>query len=306
MGRRPAGTGNLFVRADANGGETYYATWYADGRKVKRRIGAKRLPGTRIGLTKTQAEAELRRLIGEVRASVPRDDRITVEVAGDRYVDYLETVKGRKPTTITDYRTILRRHLVPFTAGRTIDAVDAAMIRSYVSAKMRDGLSAKTVRNHVVFAHGLFAYAVKRGWAAVNPVDRDDLPAAGGADPNIRYLGPEELEALYRATPDDDLGPTERMLYMTAAMTGLRLGELIALTWRRRGLARGRRARPPVLHPRRLVNAEVADLQPRRAPPRPARRRAGAPLSGLRVPARRRPRARPPGPRHGPRRIEAA
>jgi len=74
---------------------------------------------------------------------VPRDDRITVEVAGDRYIDYLETVKGRKPTTITDYRTILRGHLAPFTAGRTVDAVDGAMIRSYISAKMvidEDGL----------------------------------------------------------------------------------------------------------------------------------------------------------------------
>jgi hypothetical protein len=136
MARRPAGTGNLFVRMDANGRETYYATWYAAGRKVKRRIGATRVPGTRTGLTKTQAEAELRRLMGEVRASVPRQDRISLELAGQRYIDHLETVKRRKPTTITDYRTILRRHLAPFTAGRTIDAVDAALIRSYVSAKL--------------------------------------------------------------------------------------------------------------------------------------------------------------------------
>ena len=81
MARRPAGTGNLFVRMDANGRETYYATWYAAGRKVKRRIGATRVPGTRTGLTKTQAEAELRRLMGEVRASVPRQDRISLELA---------------------------------------------------------------------------------------------------------------------------------------------------------------------------------------------------------------------------------
>lgn len=99
MARRPAGTGSLFVRTDAGGRETYYATWYQGGRKVKRRIGAKRAPGTRTGLTKTQAEAELRRLIGEVRTSVPRQDRITVELAGERYIEHLESVKRRKPTT---------------------------------------------------------------------------------------------------------------------------------------------------------------------------------------------------------------
>ena len=41
---------------------------------------------------------------------------------------------------------------------------------------------------------------------------------------------------LYRATPDavleDDLARVERGLYLTAAMTGLRQGELLALRWR--------------------------------------------------------------------------
>ena len=40
------------------------------------------------------------------------------------------------------------------------------------------------------------------------------------------------MEALLRAVPDDQLGPTDRALYLTAAMTGLRQGELFALRWR--------------------------------------------------------------------------
>jgi integrase len=67
--------------------------------------------------------------------------------------------------------------------------------------------------------------------AIIKGKTRRYLPAAGGANPNIRYLRPEELEALYRAVPDDDPGPTERALYMTGAMAGLRLGELIGLSW---------------------------------------------------------------------------
>jgi Phage integrase family len=59
-----------------------------------------------------------------------------------------------------------------------------------------------------------------------------DKPAAGGGDPDIRFLDPAEVEALVRATPDDTLGPTEAVLYLAAAMTGLRQGELIALRWR--------------------------------------------------------------------------
>lgn len=47
----------------------------------------------------------------------------------------------------------------------------------------------------------------------------------------MRHLSVAELEALIAATPDDALGRTERILYVTAAMTGLRRGELLALRW---------------------------------------------------------------------------
>lgn len=56
-----------------------------------------------------------------------------------------------------------------------------------------------------------------------------------------------EVEALIRAVPDDAIGDMERVLYLTAAMTGLRQGELIALRWRdvdwSAGVVRVRRTR---------------------------------------------------------------
>lgn len=54
-------------------------------------------------------------------------------------------------------------------------------------------------------------------------------------DPNrtheIRALTGTELQALIAAVPDDHLGPTDRILFLTAAMTGMRKGELQALRW---------------------------------------------------------------------------
>ena len=44
--------------------------------------------------------------------------------------------------------------------------------------------------------------------------------------------GTDLLEALLRAALDDLLGPTDRVLWLTAAMTGLRQGELAGLRWR--------------------------------------------------------------------------
>ena len=53
-----------------------------------------------------------------------------------------------------------------------------------------------------------------------------DKPRQSGTDPDIRFLEPEEVEALIKAVPDDDLGQVEEVLYLVAAMTGLRQSEL--------------------------------------------------------------------------------
>jgi integrase len=73
---------------------------------------------------------------------------------------------------------------------------------------------------------------VARGYTATNPVAAVDRPPAEGTDPDIRFLTLDELEAVVREVPDDTLGPTDRALYLTAAMPGLGQGELIALRWR--------------------------------------------------------------------------
>ncbi len=59
MARRSYGSGSLYLRADRNGTETWYGSWLAGRRRVKRALGLKRRVGSREGLTRPQAEAEL-------------------------------------------------------------------------------------------------------------------------------------------------------------------------------------------------------------------------------------------------------
>jgi integrase len=74
--------------------------------------------------------------------------------------------------------------------------------------------------------------ALRRGRVVTNPVAMTDRPPSPPVDPDIRFLDREELEALLRAAADDLLGPTDRLLWLTAAMTGLRPGELVGPRWR--------------------------------------------------------------------------
>jgi integrase len=160
------------------------------------------------------------------------DRQLTFEIAATQYLRHLEEVMQRKRTTVQDYRIMLTRHLAPFFATRPLGAIEPSDIGHYIASKRHAGLAMKTVTNHLQFAHGVFAFSLRRGWVVMNPVAMADRPPAEPGDPDIRFLDREELEALLRAAADDYLGPLDRVLWLTAAMTGLRQGELVALRWR--------------------------------------------------------------------------
>ena len=254
--RRSYGSGSLFVLRGS-----WYAKWYVGTRQIKRKIGRQRKRGSREGLTKAQAEKEMRRLMREVKATP--QERLTLREVGDAYIAHVRDFLERKPSTVQDYEGILNKaeRGLP---KKTINRYGGADIEGYVASMKKAGRSPKTISNHLNFLHGLFAFAKKRGWASANAVGEAERPGAEGADPDIRFIDLEELEALLHQIPDDALGAVERRLYVTAAMTGLRQGELIALRWKdvdwnaglirvRRNYTRGRFGTPKTKRSSRAV-----------------------------------------------------
>ena len=144
--RRSYGTGSLFVRTDRAGRESWYGQWRQDGQLVKRRVGPKRSIGAADGLTKAQAEKELRRLVASTIAAPPREP-ITVAEAGRRHLEHLAAL-GRKRSTLMDYESALRVHLAPYFAGRVIDRLTADDVEHFMAAKRREGRAPKSIRNY--------------------------------------------------------------------------------------------------------------------------------------------------------------
>ena len=56
--------------------------------QVKRRVGPKRIPSTREGLARTQAAAELRRLIGSTDTATLQRERVTAEAVGALLIEH--------------------------------------------------------------------------------------------------------------------------------------------------------------------------------------------------------------------------
>jgi integrase len=223
LSRRSYGSGSLF---ESNG--RWYGKWRVDGRQIKRLLGPKRQPGSRQGLTRKQAEADLRQLMQEqqVRATSP-DEAGTVAEAGRRLVRDLD-VRGRKASTLAAYESTLRAHLVPHFGDRDLNRITTDDVEAFAGGCRAKGCAPKSIRNYLGALHAILDHAKVRP----NPVADARKPEAEDTDPDIRFLSEEELDALLRAVPDDHLGPTDRALYLTAALTGLRQGELFGLRWR--------------------------------------------------------------------------
>lgn len=230
VARRSRGTGGLFVRRDRRGVESWYGQWWVGSRHVKRKLGLKRVAGSRVGLTRAQAERELQRLIGE-HLHVPAQRDATVGEVGRALLRHL-TALGRKQSTLGDYESSIRVHLEPFFGERPLGRIEPLDVEAFIGQKTREGRAVKSILNYLGLLHSIFAYAERRGLASRNPVKLVDKPQRSGSNPDIRFLDEGELEGLLGAVPDDVRGETEGAIYLTAAMTGLRQGELLGLRWR--------------------------------------------------------------------------
>ena len=214
--RRSYGSGSLYQSSG-----NWYGRWYSDGRRVKRKIGPVRTPGSREGFTRAQAEREMRRRIEAELPAPTVVDRLTVGDAGARLLAHLESL-GRKRSTLQSYESFLRVHLAPHFGERPLARIGRDDVEGFIATARRNGQSVKSTLNLVGLLHGIFEYAIRRGWATANPCKLVEKPKPREVDADVRFLDQAELDALLVAVPSGDVGRIERVLYLAAAMSGMR------------------------------------------------------------------------------------
>ena len=209
--------------------------WYAkyrlpDGRQVQKRIG---LAWTERGrpaagyFTKRLAEDWLASLLEEARRGTPPGmprTGATFADAAAKWLRYIEHDRGRKPGTLAGYRWIVNAQLLPAFGEMRLEAVTTEVIEAW-QARMTQKPSSR--RKALVLMHGIFERARKVWSLPVNPaadVEKPPVPRSG----DLQVFSPEEVWALVRAAEDE----SDAALFLTAAFTGLRMGELLALRWR--------------------------------------------------------------------------
>jgi integrase len=243
--RRAPGMGSLLVLRDGLGRETWHGKWSVDGIGIKRRVGPKRKAGTREGLTRAQAEKKLRELMATIEPTRPASDALTMADLGQRYLANLIR-RGRKKATTVALESILRIWLEPFFADRDVRRITVEDVRDLMRMMERGRrpgpklkgdrrygrpTGPKTVRNYIGTLSALLNFAERNGWVSANVARHVELPSVTRNE-DIRFLEPVEVQSLADAAIEGPYRRIDRALYLTAAMTGLRQGELVALRWR--------------------------------------------------------------------------
>lgn len=198
--RRSYGTGSL-----RQVGRAWIGSWYtADGRKVRRKVGAARTLGERDGMTKAQAEKEFALMRQREAAVVAATHRATMQEAGEELSRALE-IRGRKKSHRLTVASDLRNHIVPFFDGKDLAKIKPEDVERYIALKTRT-LAVKTVRNHLNTMHSVFEIGLRRHWCVSNPVKLAERPVIRSNETRIHFLDQQELERLLDAPyPNDAL-----------------------------------------------------------------------------------------------------
>jgi len=216
------------VETTGAGVESWHGQWWNNGKQIKRMLGPKTGPDR---LTKRQAEKRLRELMAEVKATAKVADVLTIRELGARYMQAQEK-RGRKRATRVAVESALRVWLEPFFGERGVNSITPEDVDDLIAEMDSEGLSAKSIRNYIGTLSAMFNYARSRRqpWMSANPCVRVELPGRQEST-EIRFLDLDELDALLLAVEPGAYEQLDHALYVTAAMTGMREGELLALRW---------------------------------------------------------------------------
>jgi integrase len=223
-------TGHVY-RVDRKRGPVWYAKYrLPDGRQVQKLLGPAWTERGRPAngyFTKKLAEDWLGSVLDQARrGTLPGMVRTgaTFADAAEEWLRYIEHDRGRKPSTLKGYRWIVNSELLPAFGEMALEEVTTEVIEAWQTAMTQ---KASSRAKALVLVHGVFERARKVWKLPANPardVEKPPLERSG----DLQVYSPEEVWALVRAASSE----SDAALFLTAAFTGLRMGELLALRWR--------------------------------------------------------------------------
>lgn len=130
-----------------------------------------------------------------------------------------------KYSTIHQYNYLLATHILPAVGDSRLCDLSREQLQPLVLSKLRDGLAWETVAHIKNVLSNVLGKAVEWGYLHENAARLVRLPRRG-PQKQRPFLRPEEVQRLLAA-----LSEPSRSIVILLVLTGLRIGELLALRW---------------------------------------------------------------------------
>jgi len=196
-------------------GTTWWMSFMYQGEQVRRSTGTsdRRLAEAIIGKVKVQ--------IVEGRFfEKPTEQQRTFTELLDRYISEHAARRANHYRELTSVKT-----LKAFFGNPTLDHVTPKMIVAYKNQRYIDGVKPATINRELASLKKAFNLARREWeWCTDNPVCRVSMERENNT--RDRWLTVEEETRLFNAA-----GPWLRELMLFAIHTGMRMGEILGLTW---------------------------------------------------------------------------
>ncbi|MCE5200530.1 MAG: site-specific integrase [Armatimonadota bacterium] len=219
---RPPGSGNWRIQ------------WY-----VGRDLDGKPKYKNKTFHDKRLAEKELTRILRELdQGTYIESKKMTVaEFLRKWLTDY---ASGRAGSTYERYVGIVEQHLIPALGHIELSKLQPNVVQKYYNDELKSGrvkrvlkngevkgggLSARSVQQHHAVLRKALKCAVRWGMVGRNICDMVDAPKVERKE--AEAFTEAEVRALLGATDGTPHGP----IILIAVATGMRLGEILALTW---------------------------------------------------------------------------
>ena len=202
-----------FIRKrECRDGRSYQANVKIDGRVVS--LGTFKL--------KKDADARLKRAEAEIAAGTFGREYLTF---GTFYERWIASKHNLKPSTRVSYEQTFRLHILPAFTGKRLEQITPLDVQAWIDDLTASGMNPSTVARCFRNFRGCMKQA--EAWELINkaPTVKINLPRKDNNE--LEFLDVENILRLLEAAREP-----ERVLFAVLAMSGLRLGEGLALRWR--------------------------------------------------------------------------